>query len=134
MTTNWPLMRPMRITDDRQHVRIVIGVGRQDGRHHLNFIHVMAGEKRADGPVAKAGGQDFLGAWPAFALDESAGELARGVSPFTIIDGEREKVPARNGRPFHRSDKHNLIAETDQHSPVGLLGQLAGFQTQNAIA
>ncbi len=84
--------------DHAEDVGIVLPVGRQGAGHDLDFVEVAGREERADGPVDQAGGEDFLGGGPAFALDEAAGELAGGVGLFAVIDGEGEEISPRIGR------------------------------------
>src|SRR5262249_49423008 len=116
--------------DHRQHVRIILLVGRQGGSHHLHFVYVIGGEQRADGTIDQAGGQDLLGGGTTFPLDEAAGELARGVGFFPVIKDEGEEIPTFVGGTFHGGDQRHGISIRDDHGPVGLLGQFAGFQNE----
>ena len=83
--------------DDAQDGRIVLLVGRHDQVHDLDVVAVVLGEERPDRPIGQAGGQDGLLAGAALALDEAAGDLARGVHALFVFDGEREKVDALAG-------------------------------------
>ena len=45
----------------REHVRVVLPVGGEDGDSDLDFVEVVGREERADGAVDEAGGEGFLG-------------------------------------------------------------------------
>ena len=152
MTTNSPLTRPTRTApvslsernlrqvqggagaDHAQDVGIVLAVGGQARSHDLDFVDVAGREERPDGAVDEAGGQDFLGGGPAFALDEAAGKLAGGVDLLAVIDDEREEILGRVGPAFDGRDHDNGVAIADDSGPVGLLGELAGFDGQSIPA
>ena len=114
----------------RQHVGIVLAVGGQGAGHDLHFVDVAGGEERADGAIDQAGGEDFLGGGPAFALDEAAGELAGGVGLFAIIDDEGEEIASLVGLAFDGGDQRHGVAVLHDDGAVGLLGQFAGFQNE----
>src|SRR6185437_16268757 len=78
--------------DARQHVRVILLVGRQHVQVNLHLVHEPLGEQRPQRTVDQAGGEDFLGGGAAFALHEPAGELAGGGAPLAIVHLEREKV------------------------------------------
>ncbi len=120
--------------DHAQHVGIVLIVERHGGGHHLHFVDVARWEKGADGTIDQAGGQDFLGGGPAFALDEAAGKLAGGIGFFAVIDDEGKEIATGDGRPFARGGKGPGIAEADDDGTVGLLGNFAGLKKQGLIA
>ncbi len=82
--------------DHREDIGIVLPVGGEHEDLDEHFVKVAEGEERADGPINHACGEGFLGGGAAFALDESAGELACGGGLFTVIDGEGEEVRARD--------------------------------------
>src|ERR1700722_8301650 len=116
--------------DHAKDVRIVLPVGRQGAGHDLDFVDVARGEERADGPVDQARSEDFLSSWPTFTLDEAAGELARGVSFLTVIDGERKKILARSHPALYGGRERHGVAEGNDGGAVGLLGELAGFENE----
>ncbi len=103
----------------RDHVR------RQDGADHLHLVLVALRPERPDRAVDHPRGQDRpLGGAP-LALEEAAGDLARGVHPLLDVDGEREEVGALTGlHPALGRRQHHRVARTDDHGAVGLLGQL----------
>ena len=65
--------------DDREDVGIILAVGGDRPGLDLDLVAEPLGEEGPDGPVDEAGGEDLLGGRPPLALDESAGEPARGV-------------------------------------------------------
>ena len=67
-------------------------VDAQRDRHELGLEVPALGEERADRPVDHAGGQRALLAGAALALEERAGDLARGVHALLDVDGQREEV------------------------------------------
>ena len=100
----WPPIGPRKGTrasmqrgrgaDHRRHVGVVLAVGRDRPGLDLDLVAVRLGEERADRPVDEPRGQDLLGGRPPLALDEAAGELARGVDLLAIIDRQGEEVEA----------------------------------------
>ena len=68
-----------------------------------------------------------------FALDEAAGDLARGVHALFVLDREREKVNA-----FARVDRGNGgrqqdgVAISDEDGTVSQTGHAASFEGQRA--
>ena len=93
-------------------------------------LMIAGGKERADRPIDEAGGQDFLGGGPAFALDEAAGELAGGVGLFAVIDDEREEIAAFVGLAFDGGHERHGVAVADHDGAMRLLGQLAGFDDE----
>src|SRR5262249_10120998 len=96
-------------------------------------IDVMRGEERADRAIAESGGEYLFRTWSPFALDEAAGELARGVRLLAVVDGQREEDASRDGRPFDGRDEHDGVAEAHQHGAMCLLRDLAGCETEGAV-
>ena len=98
----------VRRRDHRQHVGVVLLVGRDDVAEHLHFVLEALGEQRADGAVDDPAAQDLAVARPAFALDEAARNLAGGVGLLLVLDRQREEreralvVAHRDGREDHR--------------------------------
>ncbi len=113
---------------NRQHVGVVVLVGRQQQRDDLRFVAPAGREERTARPIDEAAGQHLLLGRLAFALEEPARDAARGVGVFAVINRERKEVD-----PFARvsrvagGHKDDGVARSDDHRPVGLLGQLAGF-------
>ncbi len=79
--------------------------------------------------------QHFLFGRLAFALEEAAGDAARRVGVFAVVDRQRQEVDAfaRVGRAAGR-DEHDRVAVADDDGAVGLLGELAGFESESLAA
>jgi hypothetical protein len=57
-------------------------------------------------------GQGFLLGGTPSALEEAAGDLARGIGLLLVVDGQRKEILARLGRlRRHRGDEHHRIVE-----------------------
>ena len=63
-------------------------------RDDLRLVAPARGEQRADRAVDQAAGEHFLFGGLAFALEEAAGDAARRVGVFAVVDGQREEVDA----------------------------------------
>ena len=116
-------------SNDGQGAGIAFRVRRKHHGDHLGLVAVAFRKQGADGTINQPAGENFLLGHPAFALDESAGKLARGIGVFTVIHREWEEARAglrfliRNGR-----DQHDRIAGSHDHSPIGLLRDFTGFE------
>ena len=105
--------------------------------HRGDDLHVVDEafrEQRPDRPVDQARGQRFLLGRTALALEEAAGNAARGIGLLLIVHGEREEVAAR-GRLLqaHRGDQHYRLAHGDEHGAVGLAGELARLDRYGVV-
>ena len=110
-------------------------VHRQDRRDDLGLVAVALGPQRPDRPVGHARGQGRPVARARLALDEAAGDLARGVHPLLDVHRQREEVRARARRlRAHRRHQHHRVPRADDDRAVGLLGQLAGLERDRRIA
>ena len=115
----------------RQDVGIVLHVVRQHGDDHLGFIAPAIDEQGTDRTIDQAGNQRFLFGRTPFALEIAAGNAARGIGLFDVVDGQRQEVDAFARRL--RSDdggEHDGLAVGGEHGAVGLTGDLAGFQLE----
>ena len=120
---------------DREHVAVVLDVGRDHERDDLRFEVPAGREERTNRPVDAAAGEDFLLGRLAFALEEAARNAARGVGIFAIVDGEREEVDSlARGVGMTRRDEHHGVALADDDRSVGLLGQFACLDGQGPLA
>ena len=119
----------------RQHVRVVFGVGRQHERDDLRFVRPARGEQRTNRPVDDAAGQRFLFGGLAFTLEEAARNAARCVGVFAIVDREGQKVDALAGagRVAGRNEDHR-VAHADDYGAIGLLREAAGLDGQGLRA
>ena len=111
----------------REDVVRVDVVDRQRDRDELRLAAPALGEERADRAVDHAGGEGALLAGAALALEEAAGDLARGVHPLLDVDREREEVDVAQVAGG-RGGEHHRVARADDHGAGGLLGQLAGLE------
>ena len=117
--------------DDGEDVGIVFAVGAQEDALHLDFVEPAFGEKRADGAVGQAAGEDFLFGGAAFALEIAAGEFAGGGGLFAVIHGQGEEILAGFGLDGgHGGDQDDGFAQLDGDGAVGLFGQFAGFDDE----
>ena len=116
--------------DHAQDVGVVLAVGRHGRGHDLDFVDVVGGEERPDGPVDEAGGEDLLGRGPTLALEEAAGELARSVDLLAIIDGEREEILALADPALDGGGQGEGVAVAHGDGTVGLLGEFTGFEDE----
>ena len=76
----------------RENVVGVLMVDRHGDRHELGLARPALGKERAQRPVDHARGERGLLAGPSFALEEAAGDLARGVHALLHVDSQREEV------------------------------------------
>ena len=115
----------------RQNVGIVFHVMRQHGDDDLGLVAPAIDEQRTDRAVDQAGNQGFLFGRPAFALEIAAGNAARGIGLFDVVDGQRQEVDAFAGRlGGDDGGEHDGLAIGGEHGAVGLTGDLAGFKPE----
>ncbi len=122
-----------RSRDQREHVGIVVAVGREHRDDDLGFLVVALGKQRAHRAVDQPRGQDFFFRGTALALKKAAGDFAGGEGLFLVVDGQRQEVDIGSrlvGR--HDGREHYRLAILGQHGAMGLLGQPAGLQRQLA--
>ena len=128
---------PRRVQCERrgkqcQDVRVILLIGRDDVDEHLHFVLEAFREERADRAIDDAARKDLMIMRAPFALDESAGDLTRGVGLLLVFDRQREEwerrlvVADRNGRKNHR------LAELYEGGASRLLGHAAGLDDQRA--
>ena len=115
-----------------EHVRIVLLVGGQDGDHDLDVVLVALGEQGADRPVGQAVRENGRLGRAGLALDETAGDLARGVHALFEVDREREEVEARTRiRAIGRAE-HDRVTQPDGDCAPRETRELAGLDGQRA--
>ena len=117
--------------DQRHDIGIVLHVVRQHGDDDLGLVAPAVDEQRTDRAVDQAGDQRLLFGRTAFALEIAAGNAARGVGLFLIVDGQRQEVDAF-ARRLRGDDggEHDGLAIGGEHGAVGLTGDLAGFKLE----
>ena len=79
---------------DHRDVGLVHLVGGQEQADDLDLVEEALGKERTAGPVAQAGGEDFLLGGTALALEIAAGEAAGGGIFLAVVDGQGEEVLA----------------------------------------
>ncbi len=117
----------------RDDIGIVLHVVRQHGDDHLGLVAPAVDEQRTDRTVDQAGDQRLLLGRTTFALEIAAGNAARSVGLFLVVDGQRQEVDAlaRRLRRDDGGENHGLAIGGDDGA-VGLTGDLAGFQLESA--
>ena len=117
---------------DRQHVGVVLGVGRHQQRDDLRLEAPAGGEERPDRSIDQPAGEHFLFRGLALALEEAAGDASRRVGVFAVVDRQREEVDVARAGGARSGHEHHGVAGSDDHRAVGLLGELAGFEGHRA--
>ncbi len=118
------------------HREDVVGMDVVDAQrdcHQLSLEVPALGEQRPDRPVDHPGGQGALLACATLALEERAGDLARGVHALFDVDGERQEVDIAEIADRCGAEDHRL-ALADDDGAGGLLGHLAGFERDFATS
>ncbi len=120
---------------ERQDVEGVDLIHGEDRRDDLGLVAVALGPQRPDRPVGHARGEGRAVARARLALDEAAGDLARGVHALLDVHREGEEVGPRPRRlRADGGDEDDRVPRADEHRAVGLLGQLAGLERDRRIA
>src|SRR5207247_8083788 len=83
--------------EERQHIRIMFAIGAEHDALDLHLIVPTFGEKRADGPVNQARGENFLFGGAAFAFEITAWEFAGGSRFFPVIYRQGKEIMSRFG-------------------------------------
>ena len=111
-----------------EDVGVVLLVRREDGQDDLDVVLVALREEGANRAVGEAHGQDGRLRRARLALDEAARDLARGVHPLLVVNGEREEVDALAGLRRDGGRQEHGVSVADQDRTIGLLGELAGLE------
>ena len=118
-----------------QDVGLHVLIHGETGGDDLHVVVEALGEQGPEGPVDEPVGQDGLLGGTAFPLDEAAGDLAHGVELLFEFNGQGQKIHAVPGRLRHGgADQHRGAAAAHQAGTARLLGILAGFDDELAIA
>ena len=75
-----------RRADHGRNVGFDFGVERHHRGDNLRFVIIKIRKQRAQGAIDQAASQNFFFAWAAFAAEKSAGDFARGIGFFLIIN------------------------------------------------
>src|SRR5204862_1483282 len=102
-------------------------VDRHRVRHDLRLAAPALREERADRTVDHARGERALLSGTALALEEAAGDLARGVHALLHVDRQREEVHVADV-PRRGSGENHRLALSHYYSTARLLGELAGLE------
>ena len=119
---------------DGDDVGIVLAIGGKHGGDDLRFIAPGFGKQRAHRPVDQARGENFALRRAAFALEESAGNFARGIGVLAVVHGERKKIAIVGLVSMQAVTSTCGVAILRHNGAVGLLGQFAGFERQRTSA
>ena len=112
-----------------ERVGILFGVSREDHGDDLGFVEKAFRKQRADRTIDQAAGQDFLFRGTSLAFNESARNLAGGVSVLSIIDGEREEPGPHLRLVSHtRGDQYHGVTRTNDDCAARLFGHLTRLQ------
>src|SRR5471032_902593 len=123
-------IRPLFADGWRCETQVIV---RQRGDDHLRFTTPAMSEQRTDRAVDQAGNQRFLFGRTAFALEVAAGNAARGVIFFLVVDRERQEVDAlTRGLGRHHGGEHRGLAVSGEHGAVGLPRNATGLQDKLA--
>ncbi len=110
-------------------------VRREDGRNHLHLVLEALRPERPDRAVDHASGENRALARPTLALEEAAGDLARGVHALLDVDRQREEVRAfARLHPADGRREHHRLARADDDRAVCLLGELAALECDLGVA
>ena len=120
--------------DRGDHVRIVLTIGREHLRQDLDLGLVAVWEHRPHAAVDQAATEDLLRRRAAFALEEAAGDHARGRALLAVFDREREEVDVIAGLLALRRREDDRVAVVGDDCAVGLTGHAAGLENQGAAA
>ncbi len=119
---------------DGEDVWVVLLIGREDRQHDLDVLLVALGEERADRPVGEAHRQDGRLRRARLALDESTGDLARGVHALLVVNREGEEVDPLARLGGDRRRQEHGVAHADEDCAIGLLGELARLEREGLAA
>src|SRR5690606_22102311 len=98
-----------RRTDRSERRGVVDLICREHGRDDLDLVTELLGEERPDLPVYEARVQRGLGARPALATHERAGDLPDGVVALLVLDGQREERHGRRSVAHGGGDEHQRV-------------------------
>ena len=124
-----------RTADQRHDVGVVLQVVAQHGGDDLHLIAEAGREQRTQRAVDQARDQRFALARPALALEEAAGDLASRERLFLVVHRQREEILAGLDRTgADHGAEHNGVAQTRQHSAIGLASDLTCFKRKELAA
>ncbi len=105
-----------------------LGVQAQHVHDDLDLVVEALGEQRPDRAVDEAAGQHLQFTGAAFALEEAAGNLARGIGLLGVVHREREEVLAFLGVGLgHHGGQHHRVVDIHDDGAAGLARDFAGL-------
>ena len=121
-------------TDQRSDIGRDLGVQRHHMNDDLYLVVETFWEQRTQRAVDQPRGQRFQFAGTAFALEEAARNLSRGIGLFNVVNGQREEVLTRLRvlRANHGGQNHGVV-DVDQHGAARLAGDFTGFQHDGVL-
>ncbi len=121
--------------DHRDDVGVVDQIVGQHGAHHQHFVLEPVHEQRTDRAVDQTRGQRFFLGGAGLTLEETAGDLARGIVFFLVVHGQREEALPLFGCLGEGDVGHHAgFAERRDHRAVCLACNLACFQCELFVA
>ena len=118
-----------RAAQQRRNVGIDIRIQRDDRGHDLDVVVEAVREQRTHRTIDQARGQRFFFSGPAFALEEAAGDAARGIGLLDVIDRQREEITARGGGLLSNGRTQNDgVTHRGDDGAIGLPGNFARLQ------
>ena len=119
---------------DGEHVVRVLLISAEHGGDDLGFVAEAVRERRTQGPVGEAAGEDCRVGGTTFTTEERTGDLAGGVGPLLHVDGEREEIDAiTNALGGVGGDENGGAPNGGHHGALALLGQSARFERQHLV-
>ena len=110
-----------------------VGVKAHDSHRDADIVAHVLGEKRADGAVHNAGGQDGMLTGAAFAAHKAAGDAACGVELLLKLNAQGEEINAVTRLVAHRDiAQHAGLAVADHRAAVGQTAHFAGLDHKGA--
>jgi hypothetical protein len=99
------------------------------GRDDLDVVPKALCKERPHGAVREPGSEDRGFGRPSLSADETTRDLAGGVEPLFVVDGQRKEVDAftRLLRHHRRREDHG-VALTDDDGAMRLLGHPADLE------
>src|SRR5262249_31359134 len=112
-----------RRADQGYRIGVVFAV---DGKHrgdHLRLTEKSFGEQRPQGTIDQARNEDLALRRPPLALEETAGNFARGEGTLLVVNCQGEEVyPLTRGAGPHHRHEHHGLAVGDDRGATGLFG------------
>ena len=120
-------------TNQCANVRIVVLVGREDGRNDLRFPPESLRQKWPETPIHEARRESRLLGGSSFTTDEAAGYLACGVELLFVINRQGHEIHSPNGlRCKARRHENDGVSVANENGGIGLLSEAARLHAECA--